>query len=726
MIGYFPTAEPEELFISVLARAKALISPNTANERFARFLIGGAKVFGWTLPNNGHAIQENILPLARPSDDSIVSGSTYHILSPFLDSEQRSGLRQSIFFGGTGTRNYDSYRPLRYCVKCAQEDESLGRPHHWRILPNYPAVSCCDRHGCRLTLTEAKPGKNVLYNPEEWIHTDTEIPSEATPIEIQLAQDIRWIYDQRSAHVIGRDAITRVLHRAIHTMDRYKASGRTSGEQLFTDMLHEMGHAVTTLDPQLQKTFQRGALWSPMPIVRYLLLARFAGIEVMQLFKQAEAFECGASWEDKWVWAKKEIEAIRFANPALTREDIREASPYAFGILKRTAKDVFEQVMPPSLSGQNRELDWCARDTELAARLRDWNSQRSATFQSQAQALIAIGFSQRQFSRNKSRLPKTAAWIDEMIQRKKPKSPLRIADKDERIAMAAERLNALRVTNPGIRPKEFREQDRWAYSTLNKYAPHLMPATTSKMDWERRDAELYERTAATAPSLAWETRKTAGSILAALGESEQLLRFAAGRLPKVEQLIKSLVVQGISPEEIENAKNAMMALVKQRPQLARSDALKIDSLNAGRLQRADPRLFDKLFPAKIAKGRFVDWEQRDNEFVGVINLAISKIAGRDRSSSGRIMKAAGLDPMHLVVAKGRLAKTESLLQSLVVPFDVAEDKRRKLLDLIKANPEKGRDAISLMDRTTVDYLRIHDPAFFERVMPLSQTKAALE
>src|SRR5690606_1199302 len=127
-------------------------------------------------------------------------------------------------------------------------------------------------------------------------------------------------YVQRSARPVGREAITRVLLEAFHKMPRYRATSGIVAEKMFDDMLKSMGEAVTELDPLLQNSVRRRAIWSAMPLARCLLLARFVGLGIEQLFDRAELLPNSDVLRGKVEWATDEIDSIRKANPHFTRE----------------------------------------------------------------------------------------------------------------------------------------------------------------------------------------------------------------------------------------------------------------------------------------------------------------------------------------------------------------------------------------------------------------------
>jgi len=150
--------------------------------------------FGGVFPNNATALITGIPKITGLTRESVIDGSMYHLIAPFLNDIERTNLMSSMFGEKSrGMRRWFTrgHKQLRYCLPCARRDASQNRPAIWRVGHNHPAANCCSEHECLLTLSGARFDVNTLHNPAQWIDLDVPVPEHASKEEIGVAADLQ-------------------------------------------------------------------------------------------------------------------------------------------------------------------------------------------------------------------------------------------------------------------------------------------------------------------------------------------------------------------------------------------------------------------------------------------------------------------------------------------------------------------------------------------------------
>jgi hypothetical protein len=452
MIGYFPLLEETELIYSAMARAIAILFPGRGRNYCAQRLLGDInKTFGGVLPNNCRKLQNRIPAFVELTDDKVVDGSIYHILSPFMNSKQCIDLREGLFDGcGHGSRNWPRATNLRYCVLCAREDQREGRPQHWRVLPNHPALNCCDLHSVLLVSTTAQFSTSQVHDPAKWIDLDVPMPERATPQEIAVAADVRWVYNQKSALQPGFKRVGLALREMLLQVPGYaKARNRSvvkpcekqdiewhrriHWKLVIQDMLEKMGTAVNRLDPQILTLDRREIVLihkDRLPLQRYSLLAQLVGKRIKDVFECAlneispERVQFGgnllARKRAKIVKARELLKKIVRENPQLGRKQIRALNQNLIDMLRRDDRNYYEKIMPaPGPLGPTPHMDWKIRDRESYMRgVESTVALGSNGFAGMAQILQYLGLRRTIFWGAKGRLPLTEAFVRSLLSRR--------------------------------------------------------------------------------------------------------------------------------------------------------------------------------------------------------------------------------------------------------------------------------------------------------------------
>jgi hypothetical protein len=369
----YPQREEEELIYSTTARARAILYPDWSIEHIAQRLFGFPyKTFGGILPNNCRLLQKNVPEIVGLTDDAVIDGSVYHLMAPFLDPEKRAELRESLFASrGFGMRNWFVHSFLRYCPLCAREDERNERPQRWRVLPNHPAVNCCDIHGILLVTSGAELSGDEIHDPAKWIELDVPSPPAATGEEIAVAADVRWLYNQKSALLPGCRRIAAALRELLLQIPGYNAGqGKLRIERVAVDMLCKMGTALRRLDPQIWSTPNENTLpmrW-PVPLQRYSLLAQLVGKRLEDVFCYAltqiqpktiaPATDARQTRLKRIEQAKQQLASLVKQHPGLGRTQIRNIDRYSADLLLREDWDFYDQICKSNNYGEGMYNAW--------------------------------------------------------------------------------------------------------------------------------------------------------------------------------------------------------------------------------------------------------------------------------------------------------------------------------------------------------------------------------
>jgi hypothetical protein len=558
MLGFYPQREEGELIYSTTARACAILYPDCSMQHIAQRLLGFRyKTFGGIFPNNCRLLQKNVPEIVGLTDEAVIDGSVYHLMAPFLDPGRRAELRESLFASrGFGTRNWFPHSFLRYCPLCAREDERNERPQRWRVLPNHPAVNCCDIHGNLLVTSGAELSVDEIHDPAKWIELDVSAPPVATREEIAVAADVRWLYNQKSALLPGFKKVAAALRALLLQIPGYNAGhGKLRIERVVADMLNKMGTAVRMLDPQISSMNKASILpmkWH-VPLQRYSLLAQLIGKRLEDVFYYAltqiqleiiaPATDAKQARLKRIEEAKQQLAGLVKQHPDLGRKQIRKIDQYSVDLLRREARDFYDQVMPVRRRrGKDSYVDWKSRDEKLWARI----SEAAASLDlegctSIARFLARAGLSRRLFERGKGCLPQTKSLVESHVAKERTM---------HRIERAKQRLIGLVQQYPDFGRQQILEIDKYAATLVRtkdrNFYEQIMPARRARNRfsngyWEGRDQELHARISEAAAALSPAACTSISRIRRQVGLSRRIFAKANGRLPKTQSLLKSLV-----------------------------------------------------------------------------------------------------------------------------------------------------------------------------------------
>ena len=433
MTGYYPYTSDGDLLYGSTARAVAVSYPGMSIRQAAKYFFG-EKIysFGGFFPNRCDRLIENVPQVSRITKEVVVNGSPYHLVAPLLNEEQRATLLEGMFSAKRWvSRNYARKRgkrkvALAYCLPCAQRDHREGRPKVWRVIHNHCGCSCCYEHGCRLTVTEAVIDGRSMRDPWHWIDLSVAMKEQATLEEFTVAQDIAWLYAQKSSCCPGAEKLNIALRNVLlEHSDYQQGSGLISRKNIIRDLRARMPIAVKNLDPDLcdENRFKL-TIRSVHPLQRYCLLAQLVNLRLKDLFQRAAnlssepvvTVDRKKQRHDTIALAKTKFAELVEKFPKANRKQLLGLDPYHVGLVCREAFEYYEKIAPmPSFRGQVICEDWPARDDEMVNLIssRNWaEGSRPKTIRS---ILFRLGLKDDLIKRAYGRLPKTEKLLWSII-----------------------------------------------------------------------------------------------------------------------------------------------------------------------------------------------------------------------------------------------------------------------------------------------------------------------
>ncbi len=452
---------------SVTARAASLLYPGVGTKQIAERMLGEPeRSFGGILPNNATLLLERIPAILGYSVDSILAGSAFHLLSPFLEVKERSALRDSLFASqGRGNRNWYSAEPLRYCPGCAEEDAAHDRPAHWRVLPNLPAITCCDLHRRRLVVTRAQICRRTLHDPGLWISNRWPESPLASAFEIALAQDARWLYQQRSTAAPGAKRLAVAIKSLLLDNERYvRGSGRLCLVALLEDAAALLGNQSLPVQIHVKAiaSMSLARISASAQLQVFSLLAYLAGHRLQEVFASAAGDQPRCASQDHLLErAKRRLAHAQKLHPAAGRTELAMLDDRAVRVLRERDRPTYEKLVPKSRRLRSAIVDWGQLDQAYAEKIRLHAATLNPQTCTTVQALLATaGIPRKQYDRGKGRLTLTKTVICATLGRLKL---------TRRIDRARERLAKLRENRPSLCREDFERLSLHAAEVLRRY-----------------------------------------------------------------------------------------------------------------------------------------------------------------------------------------------------------------------------------------------------------------
>jgi hypothetical protein len=308
MTSFFPTAYPDELLYSVLARYHVR-SGNISPKATLRELFGSTTITATVdLPSHLNALVQNLPPLSKHTVESLIQKHTlYPFYAPFLFPDKAELVRGSMLehsWGDIHTRagimasSVRTPNCLRFCPACFREEQEKYGEAYWHRLHQLSGVVVCPAH---LTLLQDGSVAVSATNKHEFVAASEDccLPklrqltyqSNTFKQLAGLAQDVEWLLNnavapEDTAPLLGRYKSLLIDARLATTTGRVRQaelirrfSSFFGGELLKlldSDVSYESeSNWLSSIVRKHRKTFHP---------LRHLLLMRFLGHPVTSFF----------------------------------------------------------------------------------------------------------------------------------------------------------------------------------------------------------------------------------------------------------------------------------------------------------------------------------------------------------------------------------------------------------------------------------------------------------
>ncbi len=573
MIGYYPYLESGELLYSATARAVALLFPGKDTCAATRLLGDSKKSFGGLLPQHCRLLQQNVPALRDLTREQIVDGSLYHLVTPFFTPTEISNLRDSMF-NAARPRHIQFFQrgELRYCPVCARDDHKQDRPFHWRVLQNHPSVTCCELHRVVLRASGARFECFSIHDPAKWIRLDDTEPEPAAPIEITVATDARWLHEQKSALLPGRQRIEALLIELLAISPEFADHPRELSSNKLSKVVRDyVGPAFPRLESGLSRLACFTLLRERDRLLRYSVLAQLAGKSLRDVVEAAVRNDPAPDHKERVIefMKRRMIKAVE-GNPTASRWDLR-SSPvrHVVSRLSKVVPEFYQRTAPPKRFA-TPEI-WQQRDRAYhgtIVALRPLLTIEEGSIEKRIMKKAGIPWSH--YSHNHARLPLTHVILDEI-----KKDCVR----GRCLQSAIHRILAIVNERPDATRKEVAAQCGRPCQFLKKVAPEIyvaimppsaIPAFHGPHYWRARDECCSGLVAkAEPPGGGWleESHVLAGSDL-----PSSLLRQSGDLLPKTKELVATLLKASNSSTATSNCERRQSVLDSRNETNADGDA----------------------------------------------------------------------------------------------------------------------------------------------------------
>lgn len=308
MVSFFPTAYPDELLYSVLARYHVR-SGNISPKATLRELFGSTTVTATVdLPSHLNALVQNLPPLSKHTVESLIQKHTlYPFYAPFLFPDKAELVYRSMLehsWGDIHTRagimasSVRTPNRLRFCPACFREEQEKYGEAYWHRLHQLPGVFVCPAH---LTLLQDSSVAIHARNKHEFVAASEDccLPklrrvtyqSNTFKQLVGLAQDVEWLLNnavtaEDNASLLGRYKSLLIGGRLATTTGRVMQAelircfssffGSEFLKLLDSDVSYESeSNWLSNIVRKHRKTFHP---------LRHLLLMRFLGHPVTSFF----------------------------------------------------------------------------------------------------------------------------------------------------------------------------------------------------------------------------------------------------------------------------------------------------------------------------------------------------------------------------------------------------------------------------------------------------------
>lgn len=560
MLPFFPTPYEDELLYSVLARyhiwSQNISLKATVNDLFGRRTASAVV----DLPNGLETLCSELSIGSSITSDYLIENHTlFPLFRPFLPADRAERIFRCMKFGGDihttiGAMPSSIHSPkwLRYCPNCVQADvESVGEPY-WHRTHQVPGVEVCPLHQKRLinssVSTTSRQNKHAFVALAEDVMMDEHEQSETDPHLIAIAEAVHWLLENdvsvlglkelRDRYVSKLKQMNPVTHqKTVRQRDLLNEFSHFYGNQLLTELNCEIDYSEQ--DNWLSQMVRKPRKVSHP--LRHILLMRFLELTPEQFFKNGEKYHPFGN--GPWLclnpvanhYHKPVVEQCEVTRDYKTRvpvgtfkcscgfvysrrgPDKDEADRYKIGRIKQFGH-VWEKELLRVTIDKKMSFHAAARHLQCdpVTAKRQLEKIRNKMQYSEVAATITDDFEIKLTNRR-------AAWL-EIIKANPEKTRTQIRQ------MVKADFTWL-----------YRHDRQWL--TINTPAPKKRKKyTDNRVDWQKRDAEIYSRVKAVIDEelKCWNkpTRLTISSIGKVTGELH-LLQKHLDKLPKTKKFIQS-------------------------------------------------------------------------------------------------------------------------------------------------------------------------------------------
>jgi Tn7-like transposition protein D/TniQ len=529
MLGFFPTAYPDELLYSLIARyhlRSGCISPKATLQE----LFGSTTTIATIdLPANLNDLTKHLQHLTPDrANDLIAKHTLYPFYQPFLPPQRDRSIRKSMKAGkaanihtraGIMASAIPTPRYLRFCPQCHAADLELYGEPYWHRLHQIPSVLVCPQHG---TFLQDSSVPTQGFNRHQYIVASPDNCLESEPCDRyrektrsllqSIATDILWLLERNlPAH---EPEYFQHQYRSL-LIDRGLANsnGRIYGDRLQDDFrsfydfpkgtLRERD-VLTLLDSTVDKNSDANWLLSiarkhrkSFHPIRHLLFIRFLGLTVSQFF--AKNYQYQPFGKSPWICLNPA--ANHYRQPVITDLNISHCleNKQPLGVFTCECGTIYCRTGPDRTEEDKYKIGKIIAFGEVwEEKLRELVEQRKLGLRAVARELKVDA---RTVNRYVSRLQLVSHWeqrkvpsIESQVTELPVQLPVPTEQRDCWLGLQKQYPQATKTMLRKISPAAYMWLYRYDRVWLNTNSPALQRpvATKDRVDWAQRDLEVLD------------------------------------------------------------------------------------------------------------------------------------------------------------------------------------------------------------------------------------------
>jgi hypothetical protein len=570
MMPFFPTLNPDELLYSALARYH-LRSGNISFKATMEDAFGTKNATAvMELPTNIDALVSSLPLNTEYTADYIIENHTlFPFYTAFLPPKRSKWVRSSMMkrngkgiYGKTGimASSVASNQYFRFCPLCNVEDRERYGEYYWHRIHQIPGVLVCAKHQTMLCDSQA-PIKScnkhqyIAASEQNCIKSDSvDVYSNKTMSHlIKLAKDVECLLnsqiERRPMEWFHKQYLAKLTEQGFAT-----ANGSVKQKKLAEEFILFYGEEFLSLvqsgvdirsDTSWLTNMARGRNKAGHPI-RHLLLARFLGITIPDLFYRQLSYK--PFGDGPWPclnpvaehYLKPVVKQLKISHGSDTKKPVGTFSCDCGFVYVRTGPDITEESRYKL--GRVKEFGhvW---ETKLKELVKKRLSLR--------QTAKLMGVDPNTVKKYAVKLELETFW-DKRINRgiASPKVS-NIAAPDRTDYYRQEWLQMMKL-NPDKSKTELRQLNKAAYAWLYRNDKEWLqlnspePRYTYKnmrVDWDKRDKEILAQVKAVAEGALNSTEKPERITVSQLGGKlgiKGLLEKHLDKLPLTKQYLDSV------------------------------------------------------------------------------------------------------------------------------------------------------------------------------------------